>query len=89
MRLPGDDALSIRVTAHQWWWEMVYEDGRADHVFATANELIIPVGRPVEVTLEADDVIHSFWVPNLHGKKDLVPGRTSTIRSCCARRCRR
>jgi cytochrome c oxidase subunit 2 len=80
VRLPGDDALSIRVTAHQWWWEVVYEDGGADQVFHTANELVIPVGRPVEVTLEADDVIHSFWVPNLHGKKDLIPGRTSTIR---------
>ena len=78
-RLPRGDALSIRVTAHQWWWEMVYEDARADHVFATANELVIPVGRPVVVTLEADDVIHSFWVPNLHGKKDLIPGRSTTI----------
>ncbi|MBW8756352.1 MAG: cytochrome c oxidase subunit II [Burkholderiales bacterium] len=78
-RLPRGDALSIRVTAHQWWWEMVYEDDRADHVFATANELVIPVGRPVVVTLEADDVIHSFWVPNLHGKKDLIPGRSTTI----------
>jgi len=78
-RLPQRDALAIRVTAHQWWWEMVYEDPRADHVFATANELVIPVGRAVVVTLEADDVIHSFWVPNLHGKKDLIPGRTTTI----------
>ena len=78
-RLPGRDAVTIRVTAHQWWWEMVYEDPRADHVFSTANELVIPVGRPVVVTLGADDVIHSFWVPNLHGKKDLIPGRTTTI----------
>jgi cytochrome c oxidase subunit 2 len=78
-RLPSANALAIRVTAHQWWWEVVYEDVRADHVFTTANELVIPVGRPVVVTLEADDVIHSFWVPNLHGKKDLIPGRTTTI----------
>jgi cytochrome c oxidase subunit 2 len=78
-RLPTADALAIRVTAHQWWWEMVYEEPRADRVFSTANELVIPVGRPVVVTLEADDVIHSFWVPNLHGKKDLIPGRTTTI----------
>jgi len=78
-RLPGKDAVAIHVIAHQWWWEMVYQDPRADHVFSTANELVIPVGRPVVVTLEADDVIHSFWVPNLHGKKDLIPGRTSTI----------
>jgi cytochrome c oxidase subunit 2 len=78
-RLPGKDAVAIHVIAHQWWWEMVYEDPRADHVFSTANELVIPVGRPIVVRLEADDVIHSFWVPNLHGKKDLIPGRTSTI----------
>jgi len=78
-RLPGKDAVAIHVIAHQWWWEVVYQDPQADHVFATANELVIPVGRPIVVTLDADDVIHSFWVPNLHGKKDLIPGRTSTI----------
>jgi cytochrome c oxidase subunit 2 len=79
-RMPVDDALNVRVTAHQFWWEIVYNDPRPDRVFTTANELYIPVGRPVVVTLEADDVIHSFWVPNLHGKKDLIPGRTATIR---------
>ena len=78
-RLPLDDALAIRVIAHQWWWEVVYEDPRPDQVFTTANELVVPVGRPIVVTLQADDVIHSFWVPNLHGKKDLIPGRTSKI----------
>jgi cytochrome c oxidase subunit 2 len=77
--LPLDDALAIRVTAHQWWWEVVYDDPRPDRVFTTANELVIPVGRPVVITLQSDDVIHSFWVPNLHGKKDMIPGRTSTI----------
>jgi cytochrome c oxidase subunit 2 len=78
--MPVDDALNVRVTAHQFWWEIVYDDPQPDHVFSTANELYIPVGRPVVVTLEADDVIHSFWVPNLHGKKDLIPGRRATIR---------
>jgi len=73
------DALAVRVIAHQWWWEVVYDDPRPDRVFTTANELVIPVGRPVVITLQADDVIHSFWVPNLHGKKDMIPGRTSTI----------
>jgi len=77
--LPLHDALSIRVTAHQWWWEVVYDDPRPDRVFTTANELVIPVGRPVVITLQADDVIHSFWVPNLHGKKDLIPGRIAKI----------
>jgi cytochrome c oxidase subunit II len=74
-----DGALQIRVTAHQWWWEVEYEDPRPDRVFRTANEIVIPVGRSVVITLLADDVIHSFWVPNLHGKKDMIPGRTATI----------
>ena len=77
--LPLSDALAIRVTAHQWWWEVSYDDVRPDRVFTTANELVIPVGRPVVVTLQADDVIHSFWIPNLHGKKDLIPGRAAKI----------
>ena len=78
-QLPLHDALHIRLTGHQWWWEATYDDAKPANVFATANELHIPVGRPIVLTLEADDVIHSFWVPNLHGKKDLIPGRTATI----------
>ena len=73
------DALHIELTGHQWWWEATYDDAQPSNVFSTANELHIPVGRTVLITLKADDVIHSFWVPNLHGKKDLVPGRTATI----------
>jgi cytochrome c oxidase subunit 2 len=75
----GDDALKIQLTAHQWWWEARYDDPEPARIFSTANELTIPVGRPVEITLASDDVIHSFWVPNLHGKKDLIPGRTDTL----------
>jgi cytochrome c oxidase subunit 2 len=77
--LPLGDAINIEVTAHQWWWEVVYDDAEPSRIFSTANEIYIPVGRPVQVTLKSDDVIHSFWVPNLHGKKDLIPGRTATI----------
>jgi cytochrome c oxidase subunit 2 len=77
--LPLADALAIRVTAHQWWWEVTYDDASPQRSFTTANELVIPVGRPVVVTLQADDVIHSFWIPNLHGKKDLIPGRVARI----------
>jgi cytochrome c oxidase subunit 2 len=77
-RLPHDDALHIELVGHQWWWEAVYDDADPSKVFTTANELHIPVGRPVLFTLKADDVIHSFWVPNLHGKKDMIPGRTAT-----------
>ena len=73
------DAVPIHVTAHQFWWEAMYDDADPQRVFYTANEIHVPVGRPVIVTLTADDVIHSFWVPSLHGKKDAIPGRTSTI----------
>jgi cytochrome c oxidase subunit 2 len=73
------DALHIEVTAHQWWWDLRYDDPKPDRAFTTANELHVPVGRPVIVTLKSDDVIHSFWVPNLAGKKDLIPGHTTTL----------
>jgi len=76
--LPHDDALHIELTGHQWWWEATYDDADPSKMFTTANELHIPVGRAVIFTLKADDVIHSLWVPNLHGKKDLIPGRTAT-----------
>ena len=78
-QLPLADAVHIRLTGHQWWWEATYDDPLPSNVFTTANELHVPVGRPIVMTLEADDVIHSFWVPNLHGKKDLIPGRTASI----------
>jgi len=77
--LPLANALDIRVTAHQWWWEVTYADPQPTRTFTTANEFVIPVGRPVVVTLQADDVIHSFWIPELHGKKDLIPGRVAKI----------
>jgi cytochrome c oxidase subunit II len=73
-------AVQIQLTGHQWWWEVSYDDARPAKTFATANELHVPVGRPVSVTLQSSDVIHSFWVPNLHGKQDLIPGRVSEIR---------
>ena len=78
-RLPLANALHIELTGHQWWWEARYDDAEPSRLFTTANELHVPVGRPVVLTLRADDVIHSFWVPSLHGKKDLIPGRESTL----------
>ena len=78
-RLPLADALHIKLTGHQWWWEAMYDDPAASNIFFTANELHIPVGRPVLLTLEASDVIHSVWFPDLAGKKDLIPGRTATL----------
>ena len=73
-------ALHITLTGHQYWWEAQYDDPAPAQVFITANELHVPVGRPVIFTLLSDDVIHSFWVPNLHGKKDLIPGHTRHVR---------
>jgi cytochrome c oxidase subunit II len=67
------DYLSIKVTGHQWWWEIEYQDAVPSNNVTTANELHIPVGRPIKLELKSNDVIHSFWLPNLHGKKDLVP----------------
>ncbi len=77
--LPLNDGIVVQVTANQWWWDIKYEADQPSQIFTTANELHIPVGKPVIVQLNSRDVIHSFWVPNLHGKKDLIPGRTSTI----------
>ncbi|HET9742628.1 MAG TPA: cytochrome c oxidase subunit II [Terriglobales bacterium] len=70
----------ILVIGHQWWWEAHYLQGGVDQHFTTANEFHIPVGKPVDIALESTDVIHSFWVPKLHGKVDLVPGQVNYIR---------
>jgi cytochrome c oxidase subunit 2 len=72
-------AITIRVTGNQWWWDVRYEDPRPDRAFTTANEIHVPVGLPVKLKLEASDVIHSFWVPNLAGKMDLIPGWTNEL----------
>jgi cytochrome c oxidase subunit 2 len=77
--LAHKNGLAIEVTGHQWWWEVRYQDVDASNIFVTANEIHIPVGVPVTFTLQATDVIHSFWVPNLAGKKDLIPGKINTI----------
>jgi cytochrome c oxidase subunit II len=77
--LGGADELTITVTGHQWWWEITYDDATPARRVVTANEIHVPVGRPVRVVTDARDVIHSFWVPSLHGKRDLIPGHTSTM----------
>ncbi len=69
----------ITLIGHQWWWEVQY-DGEPSQSFTTANEIHIPVGQPVNIELISRDVIHSFWVPTLHGKVDLVPGHPNFIR---------
>jgi cytochrome c oxidase subunit 2 len=72
------DALRVHVTGHQFWWDVQYEDSMPSQRLRVANELHIPVNRPVELVLSSQDVIHSFWLPNIMGKKDLIPGHTNT-----------
>jgi cytochrome c oxidase subunit II len=76
-RASSSDTLHIRLTGRQWWWQVQYEQATPPYRVATANEMHIPLGRPVVLTLESSDVIHSFWAPNLHGKSDLIPGYSS------------
>jgi cytochrome c oxidase subunit II len=71
--------LRIRVIGHQWWWEAHYQDSTPSLAVQTANELHIPVGRPVLLSMTSGDVIHSFWIPELNGKKDLIPGYTNDL----------
>jgi cytochrome c oxidase subunit 2 len=75
----AESAVSIQVIGHQWWWEIEYEDAVASRRVLTANELHVPLHRPVVVKVASRDVIHSFWVPNLQGKRDLIPGMTTAI----------
>jgi cytochrome c oxidase subunit II len=72
------DAMEIRVLARQFWWDFRYTGEPASRSLRTSNEVYIPVGRAVRFVLESPDVIHSFWVPNLHGKTDAIPGRVTT-----------
>jgi cytochrome c oxidase subunit 2 len=77
-RLTAD--LVIEVTGHQWWWQIRYLDARNGVEFTTANEIHIPVGREIELRLRSADVLHSFWVPALAGKLDLIPGKDNRLR---------
>ncbi|HEX8621496.1 MAG TPA: cytochrome c oxidase subunit II [Allosphingosinicella sp.] len=78
-RAAATPALEIEVTANQWWWDVRYADDDANWIFRTANELHLPAGVPAHITLRSNDVIHSFWVPNLAGKQDMIPGREADI----------
>jgi len=93
----ADAELTIEVTGYQWWWAVRYENSEPSRIVTTANEIHIPSGEPVRLVLKSQDVIHSFWVPALHGKLDLVPGvvntltlqadRNGTYRGQCAEYC--
>ena len=76
--LSDSEPLKIRITARQWWWEVQYQDPTPSNMMTTANELHLPVGRVVQFELISPDVIHSFWIPNLHGKRDVIPGHPTT-----------
>ena len=76
LRKPDSDALVIEVTAKRWWWDVRYPES----AIATATEVHVPVGRPIDVVLRSDNVIHSFWVPQLAGKVDAIPGQTNHLR---------
>lgn len=75
----ADGDLTIKIRGHQWWWRVLYIDADPAKSFETANEIHIPVGRNVRLQLESADVIHSFWVPSLAGKQDLIPGRLNEL----------
>lgn len=71
-------SLRVHVWGHQWWWRIRYEPAQGEP-FETANEVRLPVNQPVQFVLESPDVIHSFWIPNLAGKVDMIPGRTTQL----------
>lgn len=72
---PAGGRGTVEVIGHDWWWEVRYPDQKV----VTANEVHIPVGEPMLVKVTSGDVIHSFWIPQLHGKIDVIPGQTNTI----------
>ena len=76
---PAAKVVPIKVVGHQFWWEVQYPDSVPNNTVITANEIHIPVGTPVVMELSSLDVIHSFWVPSLTGKKDLLPGYTRSL----------
>jgi cytochrome c oxidase subunit 2 len=76
IRKPSSHALAIDVTGHDWWWSVTYPDDR----IVTANEIHVPVGQPLDISIRSDDVIHSFWVPQIAGKVDAIPGQPNRLR---------
>jgi cytochrome c oxidase subunit 2 len=73
------EKLSINVTGNQWWWDVTYNASDPSKMLHTANEIHVPVGVPTRILLNSNDVIHSFWLPSLTGKQDLIPGRQNDI----------
>ena len=78
--LSGKENVAIEITGYRWWWKVEYTDLDPSQRMTSANEIHIPVGSPVKLTLKSYDVIHSLWVPELHGKRDLIPGHPNVLR---------
>lgn len=76
----GASVTRVVVTGELWWWRVHYLDANGDTITETANEIRIPAGQPVDLLLRSQDVIHSFWVPNLAGKIDMIPGHDNRLR---------
>lgn len=77
-RAPGED-LRVEVTGEQWWFRVAYWPEGASEPIHSANEIVLPVGQRSEITLKADQVIHSFWLPSIAGKTDMIPGRVTRM----------
>ena len=76
----GENPIEVTVVGQQWWWEYRYDfDGDQAPEIVTATQMVMPTGRDVTVKIQSNDVIHSFWIPSLNGKKDAVPGRTHEL----------
>jgi cytochrome c oxidase subunit 2 len=77
---PRTPAVVMDVTGHQWWWEVSYRDpAHPETGFTTANEVHLPIGEPLLVRLHSADVIHSFWLPQIAGKTDVIPGQVNEM----------
>lgn len=93
----SDPVVTADIMGQLWWWEVRYYDASGEHIATTANEIHVPVGQPVRFRLRSDNVIHSFWIPNLQGKTDLIPGQVNetwvtarepgVVRGICAEFC--
>lgn len=77
--LVSKNPVSIQVIGHQWWWEIQYPNSDVSQWVITANEVHVPTGVPVVLQTSSADVIHSFWAPNIQGKRDLIPGYSNAI----------
>lgn len=71
------EAIVIEITGYQFWWDVRYDPDKRD--LRDANEIVLPLGTPVTLRLKSEDVIHSFWVPSISGKMDMIPGRTNEL----------